>query len=109
MELINNIETLLKSIKYNKEIYYLNIYINVWNNLVIGYFTFTTKIFERKSILVYCVKRNKEPYIPKAFDTQEEERLNENIGNDRTLDKCIEHISDIISDENNKDKFILNF
>lgn len=108
MELINDIETLPKSIKYNKETYYLNIHISTWNNLVIGYYTSTPKVLEKKSILVYCVERNKEPYIPKGFDTKEG-GLNENIGNDRSLNKCIEHISDIISDESNKDKFILNF
>lgn len=107
-ELINNIETLPKSIEYNKETYYLNIHTNAWNNLVIEYSTSTPKVLERKSILAYCVERNNDPYIPKGFDTQEG-GLNENIGNDRTLDKCIEHICDIISDENNKDKFILNY
>ena len=105
---INNIETLPKNIKYKGETYFLNIHINAWNNLTIGYYTITTKILERKSILVYCVERINNPYIPKEFDTKEG-KLNENIGNDKTLDKCIEHICDIISDENNKDKFILNF
>lgn len=41
--------------------------------------------------LIYYVEKYKHPYIPEGFDTSEA-ILNENIGNDKTLNKCIKHI-----------------
>lgn len=100
---INYVEPLPKSIIYKERTYYLHIYVNAWNKLTIGYYN----SLNNNSILVYCVEEYKHSYIPKGFDNSEA-ILNENIGNDKTLNRCIKHIWDVISDKDNKNKFILN-
>jgi len=83
---MNTIETLPRIIYFNEEMYFIYLGVTFRGVLTIGY-----KDTNRKhKICSWCVEPNNEPYIPEGFDSSV--GFNENIGNHKTLDDCVEQI-----------------
>ena len=87
---MNKLETLPKALSYEGHIYFLELHVNFHGNLVIGY-----RAGMDNSILSFVVEPQNEPYIPEGFVTNDG-MLNENIGNMKSLDECIDQIAAII-------------
>lgn len=88
---MNKLETLPRMLSFGGNIYFLELHVNFRGNLVIQY----TAGKEGGTILSYVVEPANEPYIPESFVTTDG-FLNENIGNMKTLDECIDQIADTI-------------
>ena len=88
---MNKIETLPYGVFYKGNQYFLSLHVNFRGNLVIQYKSFDGK----ENILSYAVERDSEPYEPVSIESSNG-MLNENIGNEKTLDKCIDRIRERI-------------
>jgi len=86
----NTLETLPKMVTYNEKPYYLTIHTTFRNHLCIQY-----AYKPEDYILSYVVEPESEPYEPKDIYSSAGV-FSENIGNDKTLDKCIDHIKEWI-------------
>ena len=84
----NALELLPKLLTYKGNDYFLRVWVTAWGNLCVGY----KELGSDKKILSYVVESNKEPYIPDIIEETEESGLNEHIGNNKTLNKCITNI-----------------
>lgn len=90
------IEQLPKTVEYDGVSYQLRIYVSFWNNLVISYIEMSPKgdrIVPRK-ILSYVVEPDKDPKVAENFGPEDKTYLNDSIGHDTTLAKCVGHIMD---------------
>ena len=83
---MNKIESLPKMLSYGDHVYFLELHVNFRGNLVIGYKS------GENSLLTYVVEAKNEPYIPDGI-LSDQHTFNENIGNCKTLDECVEQIS----------------
>jgi len=90
---MNKIETLPKMVEYDGRDWSLALWVNAFGNFCIGYRYFAN--FE--SILCHCVEPKKEPYLPPHFDHNKTFGLNVSIGNQKTLDDCIDVIHEQLS------------
>lgn len=88
---MNKIETLPKTIKYKEKYYDLSLGVTFKGNLHICY-----RDTNRDSILSFIVEENNEPRMPNGIRV-EDGFFNENIGNDTTIDNCIDHIQELIN------------
>ncbi len=87
---MNKLETLPRYLDYKGKLYFLTTHINFRNQIVIQY--------GRKMddyILSYVVQPELKPYEPEGIESSNG-RFNENIGNCRTLDDCIDRIKELI-------------
>lgn len=90
------IEQLPRTVEYDGVAYQLRIYVSLWNKLVISYIEMSPKgdrIVPRK-ILSYVVEPGKDPKVAENFGPEDKKYLNDSIGNDTTLAKCVGHIMD---------------
>ena len=89
------IEQLPRTVEYDGVPYQLRIYVSFWNKLVIAYremFPKGDRIAPRQ-ILSYVVEPGNDPKVADNFGPVET-YLNDSIGNDTTLAKCVGHIMD---------------
>ena len=82
---MNKLELLPTSINYNGKCFFLNVWVNAWGNLCVGYKEFGGT----KTILCYVVEKNKPKYIPYIIEETEDSGFNEHIGNCPNLDECL--------------------
>lgn len=82
----NKLETLPKTIVYNGVYYVLDVHVTFRLHLCVCY-----KNLNRDDILCYVVEPDSEPYAPKSIESSNG-IMNENIGNEKTLDDCIDRI-----------------
>lgn len=87
---MNKLETLPRSLDYKGKPYFLRIHVNFRNQIVIQY-SYDPKTY----ILSYVVQPELEPYDPRSIESSDGQ-FNENIGNCRTLDDCIDKIKEWI-------------
>lgn len=88
------VEQLPKTVEYDGVIYQLSIYINAWNKFVIAYKESSPKgdrLLPRQ-ILSYVVEPGKDPKVAENFGPEDKTYINDSIGNDTTLAKCVGHI-----------------
>lgn len=99
---MNKLETLPKHVNYKNGWYSLRVWVTAWDRLCVGYLLIdnddTLPIGYRLidnddtlpiSILSFVVEQNNNVFIP---DTIEPKGLNDNIGNCKTLDDCIDNL-----------------
>ena len=90
------IEQLPRTMEYDGVSYQLRIYVDAWDKLVIAYremFPKGDRIAPRQ-ILSYVVEPDKDPKVAENFGPEDKTYLNDSIGNDTTLAKCVKHIMD---------------
>ena len=85
---MNKLELLPTSIDYNGNCFFLNVWVNAWGNLCVGYRY--KEMGEIKTILCYVVEKNNPEYIPDIIEETKDSGFNAHIGNCSTLDACIE-------------------
>ena len=85
---MNKLELLPISIEYKDSEFFLQVWVNAWGNLCIGYQKIDSNDVH-DTILCYVVEKNKSEYIPDIIDMTETSGYNEEIGNCQTLDDCI--------------------
>lgn len=85
---MNKLELLPISIEYENSQFYLQVWVNAWYNLCIGYQKIDSDSHE-DIILAYVVEKDKLEYIPDIIAETETSGYNEEIGNCPTLDECI--------------------
>ena len=90
------IEQLPKTVEYDGVSYQLRIYVSFWNKLVIAYREMFPKgdRIDPRQILSYVVEPGKDPKVAENFGPEDKAYLNDSIGNDTTLAKCVGHIMD---------------
>ena len=89
---MNSLELLPKTIDYKGKTFFLQVWVNAWAHLCVGYKDLLGKkdvSGAQKIILCYVVEKDKEKYLPKIIEQTETSGLNEHIGNSKTLDECI--------------------
>lgn len=97
---MNKLETLPKMLSYGRHIYFFDLHVNFRGNLVIQY----SAGKEGGAILSYVVEPANEPYIPESFASSDG-FFNENIGNMKSLDECIDQIAATIK-ENGIEEYV---
>ena len=88
----NKLELIPRCIDYKGKSYFLRVWVNAWCEICVGY----KELGNDKIILSYVVQPNHTPYHPDLIEETETSGLNEHIGNDRTLDLCLNAIEDKI-------------
>lgn len=88
---MNKIEKLPKTIKYKEKYYDLSVGVTFKGKLHICY-----RDTNRDSILSFIVEEDNEPRMPNGIRV-EDGFFNENIGNDTTIDNCIDRIQELIN------------
>ena len=90
---MNKLEKLPKHVDYKNECYSLRVWVTAWNRLCVGYRrTDNANVCDDTlpiNILSFVVEQNNDDFIP---DTIEHKGLNDNIGNCKTLDDCIDNL-----------------
>lgn len=94
---MNKLEKLPKHLTYKNGWYSLRVWVTAWDRLCVGYRlidnddTLPTNILDTlpTNILSFVVEQNNDVFIP---DTIEPKGLNDNIGNCKTLDDCIDNL-----------------
>ena len=84
---MNKLEKLPKHVNYKNGWYSLRVWVTAWNRLCVGYQLNDNAGDE--NILSFVVEQNNDVFIP---DTIEPKGLNDNIGNCKTLDDCIDNL-----------------
>lgn len=92
MRTFNKLELIPRCIGYKGKSYFLRVWVNAWGEICVGYKEFGSD----KVILSYVVQPNHTPYHPDLIEETETSGLNEHIGNDHTLDLCLNAIEDKI-------------
>ena len=94
----SKLELIPRCIVYKQKAYTLQVWVNAWGEICVGY----KEMFkdkeskQRKTILSYVVQPGRTPYYPAIIEETETSGLNEHIGNDHTLDLCLNAIEDKI-------------
>lgn len=88
----NKLELIPREFDYKGKSYFLRVWVNAWGEMCVGYKEFGSD----KVILSYVVQPNHTPYHPDLIEETETSGLNEHIGNERTLDLCLNAIEDKI-------------
>ena len=88
----NKLEIIPREFYYKGKLYSLRVWVNAWGEICVGYKEFGSD----NVILSYVVQPNHTPYHPDLIEKTETSGLNEHIGNDRTLDLCLNAIEDKI-------------
>ena len=97
----NKLELIPRCIDYKGKSYFLEVWVNAWGEICVGYRALITEehplsIEDKKTILSYVVQPGRKPYHPDLIEETETSGLNEHIGNDHTLDLCLNAIEDKI-------------
>ena len=89
--IMNKLETLPKHVNYKNECYSLLVWVTAWGRLCVGYRLIGNAGDDTlpTNILSFVVEQNNDVFIP---DTIEPKGLNDNIGNCKTLDDCIDNL-----------------
>ena len=88
----NKLELIPRCIDYKGKSYFLRVWVNAWGEICVGY----KELGNDKIILSYVVQPGRTPYHPAIIEETETSGLNEHIGNDHTLDLCLNTIEDKI-------------
>lgn len=88
----NKLELIPRCIDYKGKSYFLRVWVNAWGEICVGY----KELGNDKIILSYVVQPGRTPYHPAIIEETETSGLNEHIGNDHTLDLCLNAIEDKI-------------
>lgn len=88
----NKLELIPRCIDYKGKSYFLRVWVNAWGEICVGYKEFDGE----KIILSYVVQPMHSPYHPDLIEETDTSGLNEHIGNDHTLDLCLNAIEDKI-------------
>lgn len=101
------IEQLPKTVEYDGVSYQLRIYVSAWDKLVISYREMSPKgdRIAPRQILSYVVEPDKDPKVAENFGPEDKKYLNDSIGNDTTLAKCVGHIMDKLEQHKDVIKF----
>lgn len=86
---MNKLETLPKHVNYKNGWYSLRVWVTAWDRLCVGYRLIDNDDTLPTNILSFVVEQNNDEFIP---DTIEPKGLNDNIGNCKTLDDCIDNL-----------------
>ena len=88
---MNKLEKLPKNVNYKNGCYSLRVWVTAWNRLCVGYRLIDNAGDDTLpvNILSFVVEQNNDVFIP---DTIEPKGLNDNIGNCKTLDDCIDNL-----------------
>jgi hypothetical protein len=86
---MNKLETLPKHVNYKNGWYSLRVWVTAWDRLCVGYRLIDNDDTLPTNILSFVVEQNNDVFIP---DTIEPKGLNDNIGNCKTLDDCIDNL-----------------
>ena len=86
---MNKLETLPKHLTYKNGLYSLRVWVTAWDRLCVGYRLIDNDDTLPTNILSFVVEQNNDVFIP---DTIEPKGLNDNIGNCKTLDDCIDNL-----------------
>ena len=97
----NKLELIPRCIDYKGKSYFLEVWVNAWGEICVGYRALIAEehplsIEDKKTILSYVVQPGRTPYHPAIIEETETSGLNEHIGNDHTLDLCLNAIEDKI-------------
>ena len=85
---MNKLEKLPKHLTYKNGWYSLRVWVTMWG-LCVGYRLIDNDDTLPTNILSFVVEQNNDVFIP---DTIEPKGLNDNIGNCKTLDDCIDNL-----------------
>jgi hypothetical protein len=88
----SKLELIPREFDYKGKPYFLRVWVNAWGELCVGY----KEMGSDKVILSYVVQPGRKPYHPDLIEETETSGLNEHIGNDHTLDFCLNAIEDKI-------------
>ena len=86
---MNKLETLPKHVNYKNGWYSLRVWVTAWDRLCVGYRLIDNDDTLPTNILSFVVEKNNDVFLP---DTIEPKGLNDNIGNCKTLDDCIDNL-----------------
>ena len=87
---MNKLEKLPKHVNYKNGWYSLRVWVTAWDRLCVGYRLIDNVDDDTlPTILSFVVEQNNDVFIP---DTIEPKGLNDNIGNCKTLDDCIDNL-----------------
>ena len=88
---MNKLEKLPKHLNYKNGWYSLRVWVTAWDRLCVGYRRIDSAGDDTLpiNILSFVVEQNNDVFIP---DTIEPKGLNDNIGNCKTLDDCIDNL-----------------
>ena len=91
---MNKLEKLPKHVTYKSGWYSLRVWVTAWDRLCVGYRLIDSASYDPydtlpTNILSFVVEQNNDVFIP---DTIEPTDLNDNIGNCKTLDDCIDNL-----------------
>ena len=89
---MNKLEKLPKHLTYKNGWYSLRVWVTAWDRLCVGYHRLNDNAGDDTlpiNILSFVVEQNNYVFIP---DTIEPKGLNDNIGNCKTLDDCIDNL-----------------
>ena len=88
---MNKLEKLPKHVNYKNGWYSLRVWVTAWDRLCVGYRLIDSAGDDTlpTNILSFVVEQNNDVFIP---DTIEPKCLNDNIGNCKTLDDCIDNL-----------------
>ena len=88
---MNKLEKLPKHVDYKNGWYSLRVWVTAWDRLCVGYRLIDSASDNtlHTNILSFVVEQNNDVFIP---DTIEPKGLNDNIGNCKTLDDCIDNL-----------------
>lgn len=100
----NKLEIIPRAFDYKGKLYSLRVWVNAWGEICVGYKEFGSD----NVILSYVVQPNHTPYHPDLIEKTETSGLNEHIGNDRTLDLCLNAIEDKIMSMREEFKVVPN-
>lgn len=93
----NKLELIPRCIDYKGKSHFLRVWVNAWGDICVGY----KELGSDKVILSYVVQPNHTPYHPDLIEETETSGLNEHVGNDHTLDLCLNAIEDKIMELQN--------